>query len=320
MQVTEVIKEAQNAGKTKFSFELLPPLKGDGTEGIFAAIDPLMEFDPAYVNVTYHREDVKYVEHADGTLEKRVVRRRPGTVGIAAAIMMRYGVDVVPHIICGGLSKYDIEDALIDMDFLGIHNVLALRGDNRRGEHTFSAHPEGHAHACDLVRQIAGMNSGVFVDGEVEKCHHSRFCVGVAGYPEKHAESPNAETDLKFLKEKVNAGAEYIVTQMCFDNRKMFDFIDRCRAAGISIPIVPGIKPFSTKAQLTMLPQIFHVDLPQELVSEVEKCRDNKQVRQVGVEWAIMQSRELKAAGLPMIHFYTMGKTDNMYKIAKEIF
>ncbi len=320
MQVIEMINKAAAEGRTRFTFETLPPLKGDGTATVFEAVEPLLEFDPAYINITYHREDVKYVERPDGLLEKRIVRRRPGTVGISAAIMKRYGVEVVPHLICGGLSRYDIEDALIDMDFLGIDNVLALRGDNMRGEHAFRTHPEGHAHACDLVRQIVGMNNGVFIDGEVEECHHSQFCIGVAGYPEKHAESPNGDTDLRFLKEKVDAGASYIVTQMCFDNRKLFDFINRCRAAGIMVPIVPGIKPFSTKAQLSLLPQIFHVDLPQELVSEVERCADNKQVRQVGVEWAIMQARELKKAGLPILHFYTMGRTDNMYKIAKEIF
>ncbi|MCL2562203.1 MAG: methylenetetrahydrofolate reductase [Rikenellaceae bacterium] len=320
MQVIEIIKDALTAGKTRFTFELLPPLKGDGVAGVFEAIDPLMEFGPAYINVTYHREDVKYVERPGGLLEKRVVRRRPGTVGISAAIMKRYGVEVVPHLICGGLSRYDIEDALIDMDFLGISNVLALRGDNRRGERTFTPQPDGHTYAEELVRQIVDMNNGVFVDGEVEECHHSQFCIGVAGYPEKHAESPNPDADIRALKAKVDAGASYISTQMSFDNRRIFDFIDRCRAAGIDVPIIPGIKPFSTKSQLSLLPQTFHVDLPQDLVAEVEKCRDNRAVRQVGVEWAIQQARELRAAGVPVIHFYTMGKTDNVYNIAKEIF
>lgn len=320
MQVIDIINNALDDGRTRFTFELLPPLKGDGTKTVFDAIDPLMEFDPAYINVTYHREDVKYVERADGLLEKRIVRRRPGTVGISAAIMKRYGVEAVPHLICGGLSKYDIEDSLIDMDFLGVHNVLALRGDNMKGERAFTPHPEGHGNAAELVRQISDMNRGVFVDGEVEECHHSRFCIGVAGYPEKHTEAPNIEHDIRALKEKVDAGASYIVTQMSFDNRKILDFIDRCRAAGIGVPIVPGIKPLSTKSQLTMLPQVFHVDLPEELVAEVERCGDNRQVREVGVEWAIMQGKELKAAGLPVLHFYTMGKTDNMYKIAKQLF
>lgn len=320
MQIIDIITQAKNDGKCRFAFELLPPLKGDGTRAVFEAIDPLMEFAPAYINVTYHREDVKYVEHASGLLEKRVVRRRPGTVGISAAISKRYGVEVVPHLICGGMSRYDIEDALIDLDFLGVNNVLALRGDNIKGEHAFRAHTNGHSHARELVEQISAMNEGVFIDGEVEKCHHSQFCIGVAGYPEKHSESPNYDTDMRFLKQKVDAGASYIVTQMSFDNRKILDFMERCRVAGINVPVIPGIKPFSTKAQLTMLPQIFHVDLPQELVSAVEACSDNRQVREVGVEWAIAQALELKQAGVPILHFYTMGKTDNMYKIAKAVF
>ena len=320
MQVIDIINQATEDGKTRFAFELLPPLKGAGVSGVFEAIDPLIEFDPAYINVTYHREDVKYVEREDGLLEKRIVRRRPGTVGISAAIMKRYGVEVVPHLICGGMSKYDIEDALIDMDFLGIHNVLALRGDNLRGEHVFRPHPDGHRNATELVRQIADMNRGIFIDHEVEVCAHSKFCIGVAGYPEKHAEAANRETGLKHLKAKVDAGASYIVTQMSFDNSKIFDFIRDCREMGINVPIIPGIKPFSTKAQLSMLPQVFHVDLPQELVTEVEKCKDNGQVREVGVEWAIAQARELKKAGVPVLHFYTMGKTDNMQKTARAIF
>lgn len=320
MQIIEVINGALKAGNTRFAFELLPPLKGDGTGRVFEAIDPLMEFNPAYINVTYHREDVKYIEQKGGLLEKRIVRKRPGTVGISAAIMKRYGVEVVPHLICGGLSKYDIEDALIDMDFLGMNNVLALRGDNMKGEHTFRPHESGHLHAVDLVSQIVAMNNGIFIDGEVDECHHSQFCVGIAGYPEKHAEAPNSESDIRYLKQKVDAGASYIITQMSFDNSKIFSFIERCRAAGINVPIIPGIKPISTKNHLTMLPQIFHVDLPQALVCEVEKCADNRAVREVGIEWAIAQAQELKKAGLPVLHFYTMGKTDNMVKIARSVF
>ena len=320
MQIIETINRAIASKRTRFTFELLPPLKGDGMHKIFEAIDPLMEFDPGYINVTYHREDAKYVERPDGLLERRIVRRRPGTVGTAGAIMKRYGVEVVPHLICGGLTRYDIEDALIDLDLLGINNVLALRGDNLKGERSFVPHPDGHAHASDLVRQISDMNNGIFIDGEVEECHHSQFCIGVAGYPEKHAEAPNMEQDLRYLKAKVDAGASYIVTQMSFDNQRIFDFIDACRRIGITVPIVPGIKPFSTKFQLTMLPQIFHVDLPEALVHEVLKCKDNRAVREVGIEWATAQARELKAAGLPVLHFYTMGKTDNMVKIAKAVF
>ena len=320
MQVIDIINEAIESKRTRFAFELLPPLKGDGTQGVFKAIDPLIQFDPAYINVTFHREDVKYVEHPSGLLEKRIVRRRPGTIGVSAAIMKKYGVEVVPHLICGGHSRYDIEDYLIDLDFLGINNVLAMRGDNAKGDHTFRPNSDGHSYAQQLVEQIVDMNRGQFIDGEVDICQHSQFCVGVAGYPEKHADSPNYETDMRYLKAKVDAGAEYIITQMCFDNKKLFDFIERCRLAGITVPIVPGIKPFSTKAQLTMLPHIFHVDLPQDLVVAVESCRDNKAVREVGAEWAIEQIKELKAAGLPIVHLYTMGKTDNIEKIAKAVF
>ncbi len=320
MKVTEILSAAESAGKTRFTFELLPPLKGEGTDRTFAAIDPLMEFDPAYINVTYHREEVKYVEREGGLLERRVVRRRPGTVGISAAITQRYGVPAVPHLICGGMSRYDLEDALIDLDFLGIRNVLALRGDNLRGENSFRAQADGHLHASDLVGQIVAMNRGEFIDGEARELHRCDFCAGVAGYPEKHAEAPNMAEDLRWLKAKVEAGAGYIVTQMSFDNRRIFAFIDACRAEGISVPIIPGIKPLSTREHLTLLPQIFHVDLPEELVSEALKCKDNKAVREVGIRWAIAQARELKAAGLPAIHFYTMGKTDNMVAIAREVF
>ena len=320
MHITDIYNQAAAEGRARFSVELLPPLKGDGPGRVFEALDPLREFAPVSVNVTSHREDVKYVERENGLLERHTVRRRPGTVGISAAIMRRYGVEAIPHLICGGQSRYDLEDALIDLDFLGIDNVLALRGDNLRGEHSFRVHPDGHGHACELVRQIARMNEGVFIGGEVEDCHRTNFCIGVAGYPEKHCEAPNPAEDMRRLKEKVDAGADYIITQMSFDNASILAFIENCRAAGIDVPIIPGIKPFSTKAQLTMLPQIFHVDLPEALVREVEKCPTNREVREVGVEWAVAQGRELIAAGVPILHFYTMGKTDNMVKIAQALF
>ena len=320
MKVIDIINQAEANRAPRFTIELLPPLKGDGTQGVFSAIDTLVEYGPAYINVTFQREDEKLVEREDGLWERRVTRRRPGTVGISAAIMKRYGIETVPHLICGGLSRYDIEDALIDMDFLGIENVLALRGDSRRTERRFSPHPDGHAYAEGLVRQIAAMNRGEFVDGEVEECHNSKFCIGVAGYPEKHSEAPNLATDIENLRRKVDAGAEYIVTQMCFDNQRIFEFIERCRAAGITVPIVPGLKPFTTKSQLTVLPQTFHVDLPEDLVSAVSACKDNRAVKQVGIEWATMQARELKAAGLPVIHFYTMSRTDNVAQIVKNVF
>lgn len=321
MRVVDYINANKAAGKCGFTIELLPPLKGDGTEGIFATLDRLVRYGPKYVNITNQREAVKYSERGDGQFERRIYRHRPGTVGIAAAINKRYGIDVVPHMICGGMSRYDIEDALIDLDFLGIHNVLALRGDGLPDEKRFAPHPQGHANACRLVEQITAMNNGVFIDGEVESdTHRSDFCIGVAGYPEKHAESPDPGTDIENLKVKVEAGADYIVTQMSYDNGRILDFIGRCRAAGINVPVVPGIKPLATMKQLTALPETFHVDLPQELVSEAGKCRDNAGVKEVGIEWAVKQARELKAAGLPVIHFYTMGRADNIERIIREVF
>ncbi len=307
-------------GKTLFAFELLPPLKGDNIDTIFDTIQRLVPYDPSYINVTYHREEVKLIERPDGLLERRVVRKRPGTVGIAAAIMARYGIEVVPHLICGGFSKYDVEDALIDLSFLGIDNVLALRGDNLRGERTFRPAPGGYLHAVELVQQIMHMNRGEYLDSELEHAKPTSFCVGVAGYPEKHAEAPNMATDIAHLKAKIDAGASYVVTQMFFDNAKYFAYVEACRAAGITVPIVAGIKPFTTKTQLSLLPQTFGVDLPDDLVQAVEQCKDNAAVREVGIEWAVQQGRELMAAGVPALHFYTMGKADNVERIAKTLF
>lgn len=321
MNIKDIIQNAAEAHTTRFAFELLPPLKGDGTRSVFEAIDPLTEFDPAYINVTFHREMLKEDVLPDGRREWHIMRRRPGTVGISAAIRRKYEIEVVPHLICGGWSKYDLEDALIDMDFLGLHNVLALRGDKRQNESRFTPYAQGHAHAADLVRQIQAMNRGEFIDGEVADCHHSKFSVGVAGYPEKHFEAINAQSDLHCLKEKVDAGADYIVTQMFFDNSKFFDFVERCRRADIRVPIIPGIKPISTAKHLEILPRTFNVSLPEALQTAVSCCGDNTEaVREVGIEWAIQQARELKAAGVPIIHFYTMGRTDNIRKIAKNVF
>lgn len=307
-------------GKTLFAFELLPPLKGDNIDTIFDTIQRLVPYAPSYINVTYHREEVKLIERPDGLLERRVVRKRPGTVGIAAAIMARYGIEVVPHLICGGFSKYDVEDALIDLSFLGIDNVLALRGDNLRGERTFRPAPGGYLHAVELVQQIMHMNRGEYLDSELEHAKPTSFCVGVAGYPEKHAEAPNMATDIAHLKAKIDAGASYVVTQMFFDNAKYFAYVEACRAAGITVPIVAGLKPFTTKTQLSLLPQTFGVDLPDDLVRAVEQCKDNAAVREVGIEWAVQQGRELMAAGVPALHFYTMGKADNVERIAKTLF
>ena len=318
MHITDIYNQAAAEGRACFSVELLPPLKGDGPGRVFEALDPLREFAPVSVNVTSHREDVKYVERENGLLERHTVRRRPGTVGISAAIMRRYGVEAIPHLICGGLSKYDIEDTLIDMDFLGLHNVLALRGDKSQNEKRFMPHPQGHAHAVDLVRQIADMNRGKFIDGEVEECHHSKFSIGVAGYPEVHAEARDITSDIARLRDKVDAGAEYVITQMFFDNAKYFDFVRRCREAGITVPIIPGIKPLSTLRHLEILPETFGVKLPEELVREVKAHPDG--VREVGTEWAIAQSRELMAAGVPVLHYYTMSRTTNIQKIVKAVF
>ena len=321
MNVLDTINAATARGVTRCAFELLPPLKGDGTRGVFTAVDNVVEFDPAYINVTFHRESLKQTSLPDGTTEWHTVRRRPGTVGISAAIQNRYGIDVVPHLICGGLSQYDIEDALIDMDFLGLHNVLALRGDALKTEPAFTPHPQGYSHAVQLVRQIAAMNRGEFVDGEVDVCHHSRFSIGVAGYPETHADALSPEDDIRRLKEKVDAGADYVVTQMFFDNARYFDYVRRCREAGITVPIIPGLKPLVSARHLKTLPAIFSACIPDDLRRAVEACGDDAaKVRETGIEWSTMQARELKAAGVPVIHFYTMSKTENLARIAKNVF
>ena len=318
MNVVDIINKAISERRTRFAFELLPPLKGDGCCGVFGSIDRLIGFDPAYINVTFHREGIKQAVRPDGSVEWHVVRRRPGTVGISAAIQKKYGVEVVPHLICGGQSKYDIEDALIDLDFLGLHNVLALRGDKSQNEKFFMPHPQGHTHAVDLVRQIAAMNRGQFVDGEVEECHHSKFSIGVAGYPEVHFEARDVTSDIRHLREKIDAGAEYVVTQMFFDNSRYFDFVRRCREAGIAVPIIPGIKPLSTLRHLEILPETFAVTLPEELVREAKAHPEH--VREVGVEWTVAQSRELMAAGVPVLHYYTMSRTTNIQQIVKALF
>ena len=312
MKVTEHIK---NAKKTLFSFEILPPLKGISIQSIYTSLDPLMEFNPSFVDVTYHREEFVYKKRADGLLERRSVRKRPGTVGICAAIMNKYQVDTVPHIICGGFSKEETENALIDLDFLGIDNVLVLRGDPIKSETYFKPNKGGHSYASELLGQVHEMNNGIYLDEELKSSAPTNFCIGVAGYPEKHFEAPNMRSDIHFLKKKVEAGADYIVTQMFFDNQQYFDFVNLCRENDITIPIIPGIKPMSTKKQLTLLPQRFHLNVPNPLVDQVLKCKTNEAIRQVGVEWAIQQTKELIEFGAPCIHFYTMGKSDNVQKI-----
>jgi methylenetetrahydrofolate reductase (NADPH) len=318
MKVTEHIKNAN--GKTLFSIEILPPLKGENIKSLFDNIDPLMEFRPPFIDVTYHREEYVYKKKENGLLEKRSTRKRPGTVGICAAIQNRYKVDTVPHIICGGFTCEETENALIDLHFLGIDNVLVLQGDAIKTEARFIPDPDGHKFASELVEQVVNMNHGKFIDEDLENAAPTDFSIGVAGYPEKHFSAPNLKADLKYLKLKVDMGAEYIVTQMFFNNKKYFEFVEKCREAGITVPIIPGIKPITAKSQANILPTIFHIDLPEELADEVEKCKDNTAVRQVGIEWAVSQSRELVKFGVPTLHFYSMGKSDPIYKIAKQLF
>lgn len=316
MKVTDHLSQAK---ETLFSFEILPPLKGKSIQSIFDGIDPLMEFNPKFVNVTYHREEYIYKERDHGLLEKIAIRKRPGTVGICAAIMNKYNVDAVPHLICGGFSKEETENALIDLQFLGIDNVLALRGDSIKTEANFRPHTNGHEHAVDLIHQIGEMNRGDYLMDDI-KLEPTDFCIGAAGYPEKHFEAMNLATDLKYLKAKVDAGAEYIVTQMFFDNKKYFEFVDACRAVGINVPIIPGLKPIKSMNHISFLPKFFHIDYPEELSNELLKCKNNAEVAQVGIEWGIQQSKELKAAGAPCIHYYTMSNSESVKAIASEIF
>jgi methylenetetrahydrofolate reductase (NADPH) len=317
MKITEHLKSAKD---TLFSIEILPPLKGKSIQSIFDGIDPLMEFKPAFVDVTYHREEYIYKKREGGYLEKVSIRKRPGTVGICAAIMNKYDVEAVPHIICGGFTREETENALIDLQFLGIDNVLALRGDSIKTESQFVPEPGGHNYAIDLVRQIKDMNNGVYLDDEMKDASPTNFCMGIAGYPEKHFEAPNLYSDMKWLKAKVDAGADYIVTQMFFDNKKYFEFVELCRKNDINVPIIPGLKILSSRSQLISLPKIFHIDLPQDLYVELEKCKDDKSIKEIGVKWCIQQSKELKKAGVPCLHYYTMGTSESTKKVAKEVF
>lgn len=317
MKITDHLK---NAKSTLFSFEILPPLKGQSLKELLEGIEPLMEFKPPFVDVTYHREEYIYKKHPNGLLEKVSTKKRPGTVGICAAIMNRFHVDAVPHLLCGGFSKEETENALIDLNFIGVENVLALRGDAPKTEGKFIPEKNGHHFASELVDQIIRMNQGKYLHEETETSFHTNFCVGVAGYPEKHFEAPSMKFDLKYLKEKVDKGAEYIVTQMFFDNEKFFEFERNVRAAGIDVPIIPGLKPITTLSQITMLPRTFFLDLPDALTDELLKCKTNAEVKEIGIEWAIQQSKELVKAGVPSLHFYTMSKAEATYKIAKEVF
>ncbi len=317
MNVIDIIN---NSDKTVFSFELLPPLKGSGAGTIYRTIDSLVDFDPKYINITTHRDEMVFVERPDGTIEKRVVRKRPGTVAIAADIQHRYNIPVVPHILCGGFSKSETEHVLIDLNFMGINNVLALRGDGVKTDHVFRPDPDGHANATDLIEQVVNLRNGKYLEADLKNNAPLDFCVGVAGYPEKHFEAPNFESDLAYLKQKIDNGADYIVTQMFFDNQLYYDFVDKCRAIGINVPIIPGIKPINLKNQLTVLPKLFSISLPQDLADELGKCKNNDDAKVVGTEWAIEQSKDLVAHNVPSLHIYTYGVTDNTRKIIEAVF
>ena len=316
MKVTEHIA---NATDTLFSFEVVPPVKGRNIEELYRNIDPLMEFKPPFIDVTTSREEYVYIDR-DGLYDKKVTRMRPGTLGICASIMHKYQVDTIPHVLCGGFTREETEYLLVDCHYLGIDNLMALRGDAMKDQKYFEPTPGGHAYASELVAQIARLNQGLYLHDVVETDDCADFCIGVAGYPEKHLEAPSLRSDLKWLKHKVDMGADYIVTQMFFDNRKYFEFVELARQLGIQVPIIPGIKPIAVKQHLHLLPQVFRTELPELLVEAVEACKDNRAVRQVGIEWAIEQSRELKEAGVPVVHFYSMGKSDNIQAIAREVF
>ncbi len=317
MNIVDFIK---NTRKTLISLEIVPPLRGHSLENIHKTLQPLVEFNPSFINVTYHREEIKYTYRPDGTIERRKINRRPGSVGIAVALKYKYNAEVVPHIICGGFSKHEIEQMLIDYSFLEFENVFALRGDPLKGEEKFTPHALGHANAVGLVKQIVDMNNGIYLEQPDIALRKTNFCIGVAGYPEKHGEAPDFETDLQHLKEKIDAGAHYIVTQMFYDNQKFFRFVEACHNIGINVPIIPGINPLNNFNHLEILPRLFHIQLPDELVAEVKKCKTNLEVQQVGVEWSVMQCKELKQHGVPVIHFFTMSQPNSVENIIRQVF
>ncbi|MBC8045938.1 MAG: methylenetetrahydrofolate reductase [NAD(P)H] [Fimbriimonadaceae bacterium] len=317
MKVTEHINKAD---KTLISFEILPPLKGKSIQSIYEVLDPLMEFKPSFINVTYHRSEYLFKKRGDDSFDKVFIRKRPGTVGICAAIQFKYKVDAVAHIICGGFTREETEDALIDLSYLSIDNILLLRGDAAKNERDFIPEPGGHKFASDLVRQAVSMNKGIYLEEDSIQGYKTDFNIGVAGYPEKHFESPNLKSDLKYLKAKIDVGAEYIVTQMFFDNKKYFEFVNKCREEGIIVPIIPGIKPITAASQIQSIPRTFHVDIPDALSDAIENCKNADEIKKVGTDWCIEQSRELIKAGVPCLHYYTMGNVDAMKKIVKEAF
>ena len=317
MKIIDLIKQSN---KTLFSFELLPPLKGQSAEKLHRIIEELMEYGPKYINLTTHRDEIEFREMTNGLMEKRIVRKRPGTVAISASIQHRYGVSVVPHLLCSGFTKEETENVLLDLHFLGINNVLALRGDSLKFEKLITPKIKGHSYAWQLVEQIENIRKGKYLDPELKNHTSLDFCIGVAGYPEKHAEAPNFDTDLRHLKEKVDAGADYIVTQMFFDNQVYYHFVNRCRSAGITVPIIPGIKPLSKINQINVLPKIFKIIIPEEFARELRKCKTNDEAQKIGTEWATMQSRDLINHNVPCLHIYTYGISDNIKQIAKAIF
>ncbi len=316
MKITEHLS---NTKETPVTFEILPPLRGKGIQGIFNVLDPLMEFNPPFIDVTYHREEYIYKKRPGGYFEKVSTKKRPGTVSICAAIMNRYKVDAVPHLTCGGFTKSETEDALIDLNFLGVDNVLLIRGDAAKHESSFTPEEGGNEYAIDLLKQVKRMSNGIYLEEELENAAKTDFCVGVAGYPEKHFESPNLKSDLKYLKAKVDAGADYIVTQMFFDNRKYFEFVEACRNTGIEVPIVPGLKPITKKSQVNIIPSVFHVDFPDDLADALDKCKDDKAATEVGIEWLVNQSKELLAYGVPCLHYYIMWDYLTTKKVVSQI-
>ena len=318
MKVIDLINNAN--GKTLFSFEILPPKKGEGIKSLFECIDPLMEFNPAFIDVTYSREQIIDVQTTDGIIKQRTSSKRPGTVGICAAIINKYSVETVPHLICGGFTKEETENALIDLSYLGIENILAMQGDKMTSEPHFIPTPNGHAYASDLIEQIVDMNKGLYLDEDLGENASTNFCISAACYPEKHFASKSVEEELIYLKKKIELGAEYLVTQMFFDNQKFFDFVDLCKKNGITVPIIPGLKPLTTKRQLEVLPDVFFINIPEELKQQVLACKDNTEVKEIGIQWAIKQSKELKEAGVPVLHYYTMSKATSTLAIAKEVF
>ncbi|MGB1242371.1 MAG: methylenetetrahydrofolate reductase [NAD(P)H] [Chitinophagales bacterium] len=316
----KVIEQFNKTDKPLISFEILPPLKGKSIQSMYRILDLLMEFNPPFINVTYHRAEYKFKLLPSGLYEKVYTRKRPGTVGICAAIQYKYGVDAVPHLVCGGFTRNETEDALVDLNYLGVNNVLLLRGDAVKGERSFVPEVHGHKNALELVEQVVNMNQGNYLEEDLKNPVETEFCIGVAGYPEKHQEAPNTASDLKYLKRKVDAGADYIVTQMFFDNQKYFDFVKDCRAVGINVPIIPGIKPITRESQVRRLPGIFNISLPEDLVTEIQKSESKERVKEVGIEWTVQQCRELLDFGVPCLHFYTMSAAGPFQKIMKSLF